>query len=209
MTMRERILEKANELFTRYGIKRVTMDEIALRLGISKKTIYQSFADKNELVSEIFDKHICFSRQNCMANLEKSENAVHEVLLGSETFCSIMQTINANVLYDLEKYHPEIFEKFIQFKNQFLHTCIYQNLKRGIAERLYRKEINIEIITRLRLANIVLAMNIELFPQHQFRFSETENEIVTHFLCGIVTEKGAAIMKKYANLLSKEHEVLN
>ncbi len=205
MEMKERILEKATELFTKYGIKRITMDEIAAKLGISKKTIYQSFHDKNELVSAIFDNHICISQQNCIVDEEKAENAVHEVLLGSETFINVMESINQNVLYDLEKFHPEVFQKFLQFKNTFMYNSIEKNLKRGIEEELYRKEIDLEVIIRLRLANIIISMNIELFPARQFNFVEVEREATLLFLHGIVTAKGARLIKKYSNRLPSVH----
>ena len=196
--MRDRILEKTEELFIRYGIKRITMDEIAAQLGISKKTIYLSFTDKNELVAEIFDKHIYSSEKNCAADVVKADNAVHELILGSETFCATMQSINPSVLYDLEKYHPDVFKRFIEFKNNFLYGIISQNLKRGIEEKLYRRSINIDIVAKMRLANILLSTNIELFPVHRFTLPDVEREIITHFLYGIVTPEGAGMVKKYA-----------
>ncbi len=207
--VQERILEKAEELFKKYGIKSITMDEIAARLGISKKTIYQSFADKNELVLQIFTQHLCQSRDDCFKALDQSENAIHEVLLSLEAYCAIMQNINPNVMYDLEKYHPDVFAKFTEFKNKFLHACILKNLQRGIKEEVYRSEIKPEIITRLRLATLLLGTNIEIFPSHQFRMADTELEIVTHFLNGIVTPKGARILKKYITEMSEKQTALN
>ncbi|MDQ2751975.1 MAG: TetR/AcrR family transcriptional regulator, partial [Bacteroidota bacterium] len=107
ITVQERILEKAEELFKKYGVKSITMDEIATRLGISKKTIYQSFADKNELVLQIFTHHLCQNRDDCIAASETGQNAIHEVFLSLETYYATMQNINPNVMYDLEKYHPD------------------------------------------------------------------------------------------------------
>ena len=209
ITVQERILEKAEELFKKYGIKSITMDEIAARLGISKKTIYQSFADKNELVLQIFNQHLCQNRDDCIAASEQGQNAIHEVLLSLETFCATMQNINPNVMYDLEKYHPDVFAKFTEFKKKFLHDCILKNIQRGIKEELYRSDMNPEIITRLRMATILLGTNIELFPAHQFRFVDTELEIVTHFLNGIVTPKGARILKKYITKMTEKQTTLN
>ena len=197
MEMRERILEKADELFMKHGIKRITMDEIAGRLGISKKTIYQSFADKNEIVCEIFDRYMCGCCRNCEADLQNSNNAVHEVFLASQTFRNIMYSINSSVMYDLEKYHPEIFKKFLEFKNGYLYRSILENLKRGIREGLYKDDINVEVIARLRMSNIILVLDIELFPAQQFHFTEVEHELTMHFLQGIVTKKGAAVMHTY------------
>ena len=208
--MRERILETAEELFIKYGIKRITMDEIAAKLGISKKTIYQSFSDKNELVAEIFDKHISWSEQNCCVQAEEADNAVHEMIIGYEIFCTTMQSMNPSVLYDLEKYHPDVFKRFIEFKNQFVYKHILNNIKRGTEEGLYRTDINATIIAKMRLATILLSTNIELFPRHQFTLSEVEREIIMHFLSGIVTSKGAKMLKKYdPAVAANAHSVLN
>lgn len=210
MTMRERILGKAEELFIKYGVKRITMDEIAAKLGISKKTIYQSFSDKNEMVVEIFEKHICFTEQNCTVHAEEADNAVHEMLIGYETFCTIMLSMNPSVLYDLEKYHPDAFKRFIEFKNKFLYKHILQNLKRGMEEGLYRKDMNADIIAKLRVANILLSTNIEIFPGHQFTLTEVEREIIIHFLYGIVTSEGAEMLKKYDHVSTADvHHILN
>lgn len=197
MEMKERIREKATELFTKYGIKRITMDEIAAQLGISKKTIYQSFSDKNELVADIFDAHLCNTRHDCIIDSQRADNAVHEMLLGYETFRDVMQSINPSVLYDLEKFHPDVFQKFLLFKNEFLYDIIKKNLERGIEEGLYRNDIDLAVMVRLRLANIAISMDIELFPPRRFNFVEVEGQIISHFLYGIVTAKGARMVKKY------------
>lgn len=209
MEIKERIREKATELFIKYGIKCITMDEIAAQLGISKKTIYQSFSDKNELVSAIFDAHLCSSQQNCITDAQNADNAIQEVLLSLETFCTVMQSINRSVLHDLEKFHPDVFAKFLQFKNNFLYASIENNLKRGMEEELYRADLDLAVMARLRLANIVISMNIELFPPRQFNFMAVERQVTLHFLYGIVTAKGARLIKKYSNRMPAAQHVLN
>ncbi len=209
MISKERILEKAEDLFIRHGIKRITMDDIAAHIGTSKKTIYQYFADKNEMVSEIFDKHICQSRVDCSSDIERSENAIHEVVLGSETFCATMQSVNRNVLFDLEKFHPEVYKRFLEYKNEFLYKLIYQNLERGIREGLYRNNLNLEVIVRLRLLNILLPMNGEVYPAHSFSFSDVEQELVTHYLSGIATPKGLSMINQYFVRNKRKESLLN
>lgn len=209
MISKERILEKTEELFIRHGIKRITMDDIATHLGISKKTIYQFFADKNEMVSIIFEKQICINRDSCLSSLEKSENAVHEILMCSETFCSNMQSMNRHVLFDLEKYHPDFFKRFLEFRNGFLYEMVHRNLVRGIREGLYRDDLNLEVVTRHRLYNMLLPMNGEVFPEQSFSFSEVEKELVTHYLTGIVTTKGLQVIKQYFAKKKSKESVLN
>lgn len=208
MVLKERILGKAEELFIRHGVKCITMDDIATGMGISKKTIYQFFADKNELVTVIFEKQIQINRDNCIRSIEISENAVHEVLICSETFCSNMQAMNRHVMFDIEKYHPEFFGRFVEFKNGFLYELVYQNLARGISEGLYRSDLNLDIIARLRLLNMLLPLNGEVYPAQQFSFSEVEHELITYYLNGIVTPEGAKMMKHYTGKTKRREPVL-
>ncbi len=209
MISKERILEKAEDLFIKHGVKRVTMDDIATHIGISKKSIYQYFSDKNEMVSVIFEKHIEQSRVNCLHNLEKAENAIHEVLVGSETFCTTIRSMNRHVLFDLEKYHPEVYKRFNEFKNDFLYKSIVQNLERGIREGLYRSDLNLQVITRFRLLNLLLPMNGEVFPEQNFSFSEVERELVTHYLNGIATLEGLALLNQYNFKSRRKESILN
>lgn len=208
MILKERIQEKAEELFIGRGVKCTTMDDIATHLGISKKTIYQFFADKNELVTVIFEKQIQVNQDNCIRSAETAENAVHEVLMSSETFCSNMQSMNRHVLFDIEKYHPEFFRRFVEFRNGFLYELVYRNLERGIREGLYRSDLNLGIVARLRLHNVLLPLNGEIYPAQQFSFSEVEHELITYYLNGIVTPQGARMIEQYTGKAKQKEPVL-
>lgn len=197
MEMKERILTKAEELFCRYGIKSITMDEIANQLGISKKTIYLSFADKDELVLEVFSAYMNESKQHCVKDRQMADNAVHEIFLAMDMTDGLLTALNATILFDLEKYHPNTYNKFRAFKHDFLYDVISQNLQRGINEELFRAEINVDIITRMRLGTVMISMNSEIFPTGKYKLLEVENEIQMHFLYGIATAKGVKLIQKY------------
>src|ERR1700712_3217290 len=150
MEMQDRILQKATDLFLLYGIRSITMDEIALQLGISKKTIYQFYADKNELVSAVIIKILEHNRDCCHNYKKVAKNAIHEVFLAMEMVQEMFENMNPSMLYDLEKYHPVAFEKFVHYKKNFLHRTIKENLEWGIKEELYRNDINTGIVTLIR-----------------------------------------------------------
>lgn len=195
--MRDRIQQKAEELFNRYGIRSVTMDEIAGQLGISKKTIYQWFEDKDELVAAVFERLMNHSKELCSIDKERSHNAIHEIFLGLQMTEEILATMNPAILYDLEKYHPKVFQQFIEYKNTFLYNLIVDNLERGVKEELYRADINVEVLARYRIANIMVAFNLDVFPKHRFHIMEVEEEIEVHFISGIATAKGLKLIQKY------------
>lgn len=195
--VQERIRQKADELFRRYGIRSVTMDDIAAQLGISKKTIYQYYADKDQLVDAVAIDEIKFSQDSCLRDSTNAANAIEEIFRVMEFVEVMFRNMNPAMLYDLEKYHPGGYKKFLEHKNKFLHDMIRHNLERGIKEELYRPEINVEIMTRFRLESMMLAFNSELFPPSKFNLVELQREIIEHFLYGLATMKGYKLILKY------------
>lgn len=204
MEAKERIQQKAHELYNRYGIRSVSMDDIAAGLGMSKKTLYQYFADKEELVdacfSGVMDQHRC----RCLEEKELSENAIHQEFLAYDGMTEMFAEMNPAVLHDLQKYHPGSFKKFSDFKYKFLYTVISDNLKWGVREGLYRPEIDIDILTRARIEAVMLAFNNEVFPANRTGLIHIEQQLFEHFLYGIATAKGQKLIQKYINQRTKQ-----
>ena len=203
MEMKVRILTKAEELFSRYGIRSVTMDEIANQLGISKKTIYLSFVNKDELVEEVFNVYMNENKRHCLEDRQEAENAVHEIFLAMDMMDDLSKALNTSILFDLEKYHPNTFHKFKAFKNNFLYNVISENLKRGMQEEVFRTNVNVDVITRMRLSTVMLSMNIELFPPGKYKMADVEIEILMHYLYGVATAKGIKLIQKYSSQRQK------
>ncbi|HEX6914941.1 MAG TPA: TetR/AcrR family transcriptional regulator [Chitinophagaceae bacterium] len=197
MEMKERIQLKAEELFKRFGIRSVTMDEISNQLGISKKTLYQSYTDKEEIVSAVFDGIIGENKQRCVVDRQMAENAVHEVFLAFDNVLQMFAEINPAILFDLQKYHPNVYSKFNDYKYHFLYDVISDNLRRGIEEGLYRTELNVDIMTRYRIESSMLAFNTDIFPQSKKDLVGVERELMEHFLFGIATTRGTKLINKY------------
>ena len=197
MEMKNRIKQKADELFRSYGIKSVTMDEIATRLGVSKKTIYQSFADKDELVDEVVCDLLIHNQNCCNKDKDKATDAIHEVFLAMEMVQQMFENMNPGILYDIERNHSRTFSKFLLHKNQFLLQVIKENIERGKKEELYRADINTDVISRIRLETMFLPFNPEIFPKSKFNLVELEHQLIEHFLFGVVTIKGHKLILKY------------
>lgn len=197
MEPRERIANKAHELFMRYGIRSVSMDEVASQLGMSKKTIYQFYADKDSLVADVIDIELDASQYECTQHKAKSENAIHEVFMAVDMLQEVLTKMNPNVLFDLEKYHPAAFKKHNEFKNKFLYTIIKENMEWGKRDGLYREEVNTEIMARFRLAATYLVFNPEMFPVGKNSLPTVVTEITDNFLYGLATAKGQKLIQKY------------
>jgi len=197
MEMKERIQQKAEQLFRAYGIRSVTMDEIASQLGISKKTIYQFFSDKEEVVAAVFHGIIDSNKSCCMKDRKRAENPVHEVFLAYDMAMEMFRNMNPAILFDLMKYHPEVHQRFHEYKYGFMYEMISHNLKRGIEMELYRADLDIDIITRFRIESLMFGFNTMVFPDNKNNLAKIEAAIFEHFLYGIATTKGIKLIEKY------------
>lgn len=197
MEVRDRIVKKAHELFMRYGIRSVSMDEVASQLGMSKKTIYQFYTDKDSLVEDVIDIELYESECTCANHKAHSINAIDEIFMAMDMMQELLSRMNPNVIFDMEKYHPNAFKKYSEFKNKFLYAIIRQNLEKGKEEGLYRAEVNTEIMTRFRLASTFLVFNHELFPLGKHSLAAVIIETTDNFLCGLATSKGQKLIQKY------------
>lgn len=180
-----------------YGVRSVTMDEIAVQLGVSKKTLYQYYADKDELVDAVILDVLTVNQDNCIKDRSMAKNAIHEVFLAIDMMQEMFQDMNPSVLYELEKYYPKAFEKFAKHKSSFLYKVMKENIERGITEELYRSDIDVEIQVKMRLENMMIPFNQMVFPKNKFDLIKVETELTTHFLYGLATIKGYKLITKY------------
>jgi len=203
MEVKDRILQKAEELFKRYGIRSVTMDELSTQLGVSKKTIYQYFADKDELVAAVIENEIDRSRAYCVDSQQVADNAVHEIMMAMENIVWAFADMNPTVFFDLQRYHFKLFEKLQCFKDEFMCTMVIDNLKRGIAEGLYRADMDVEVLARLRVASTMkIAFDQDVFPNVKFSLFHIQKELLKHFLYGVVTPEGYVMIQQYREKLN-------
>ena len=204
MEAKERILVKSHELFNRYGIRSVSMDDIAAHLGMSKKTLYQYYTDKDDLVNAVFDTVLITNKSQCTECIRKGENAIHEVFLSFDMVEEMLKNMNPSVMFDMQKYHPSAFRKFEEFRNGFLYKVIRANLERGIREDLYREDIDTDILSRYRLHSVLLSFNQEVFPSNKNNLAYIEQQLLESFLYGLATPKGQKLIQKYKNQRTKK-----
>ena len=197
MEAKERILIKAEELFMQYGIRSVSMDDIANNLGMSKKTLYQYYADKDELVDAVIEGHLSEVQKDCVGCREDARDAVHEIFITMDRILVEISNMNPMVLYDLEKFHFKSYQRFREHKDKFLAQVIRNNIEWGIREELYRPEINVDIMTKFRLESLMIPFNVGLFPPGKYNLGELSQVIIEHFVYGLATIKGHKLIQKY------------
>ena len=204
ITTAERIKHTAHELFMQFGLKSVSMDDIAGKLGISKKTIYQYYADKDALVDDVIKSVLEHSETCCDLDKNRADNAVHEIFLAMDFIMEVFRSMNPSLLFDMQKYYPTAYQKFAKHKNDYLFGVIKQNLERGIEEELYREDLKVEVIARFRVESMMLPFNPEFHTKVKQSLAAIEQEITLHYLFGMVSPKGYKLAAKYQQERAKK-----
>ncbi|MGL4631886.1 MAG: TetR/AcrR family transcriptional regulator [Leadbetterella sp.] len=195
----ERILEVSERLFHQFGIKSVSMDDIAKETGISKKTIYQHFTDKEALVYTAMVIGLEAEKKRMDDLVAQFENPIEQMVEQMKCFKELLSGMNVTFMYDLEKSFPRAFEEYKNFKNYILES-LANNLTAGIQKGYYRKEINITILASLRVESVDMGFRLNFLKMAGESIFDTQMQLLEHFLRGIFTEKGLQV---YESLKSK------
>jgi TetR/AcrR family transcriptional regulator, cholesterol catabolism regulator len=197
MEPKQRILVKAEELFMQYGIRSVSMDDIANSLGMSKKTLYQYYADKDELVLGVVEGHITEMECECATFKHEAKDAIHEIFMTMEHITGELSNMNPMILYDMEKFHFRAYQRFQEHKNKFLPKIIKENMEWGIQDDLYRADINTDVLSKFRVESMLIPFNILLFAPGKYNLATTTEVILENFTYGLATVKGHKLIQKY------------
>ncbi|MEY3577024.1 MAG: hypothetical protein RL394_607 [Bacteroidota bacterium] len=197
MDTKERIIEQARDLFLRLGIRSVSMDDVAGLMGMSKKTLYQHFEDKDELVERVVTCETTRMQDECHNCANSAQNSVEEIFKTMEMVMQHFRNMNPMVLFDLHKFHGKAYAKFMEHKNIFLLDFISTNLKRGVSEGYFRQDIKIDILAKFRLESMMLAFNMEAFPPAKYNVAEVTITLIENFLYGLATESGFKLIEQY------------
>jgi len=191
------ILERASIVYMKFGVKSVTMDDLAKELAISKKTIYKYFKDKHELVREIISMKVSMDSALCINCKQTSSNAIDALIKISHLVIEQLTNINPTVFYDLQKFHPDAWSIMKEHKWTFVHSMIKENIKRGISEGLYRANLNPNIAAKLYVASTDNIMNMSIFPWPEFKFQDVFSEMINIQINGMANDEGRKHLKQY------------
>jgi len=198
-TTKKKILESARDLFLRYGIRSISMDDIARHLGISKKTIYQHFTDKDNIVSTAMADFIGARQELFDRIAQESEDAVEVFVRVHHDIRGVISETTPSLLFELTKYHPHAAGLMNEFKYGFLARFISTNLKWGLEQGLFREDIDVDITTAVRLEELAMPHNDKIFPPERYDLSAVSSAILEHFVLAITTNRGRTLFRKYQN----------
>jgi AcrR family transcriptional regulator len=193
------IIDKAKDLFFRYGLKSVSMDDLAKNAGISKKTIYQSFADKEELVMRIVEDLVACHHRAMAVSVRLSKDAVEEVVRLSNMAFNEISGISIGFFYELEKAFPETWQLLMQHRKNTVQPLIVRNIERGIMEKFYRPDLDSAFIAEVRLQQLTTALDPSLLNERRSDRQKLMLDLTAFYLHGIVNARGNKLINKYLN----------
>lgn len=202
-TRKLHILEQVRRLYHRYGIKSVTMDDVAKQLCISKKTLYEHFADKEDLVKNV----LLMDHQNNSSFFKEIENkkmdAISEILEVYKVINTMFRDYNTSMEYDLRKYYPDLYSYVKEIRRKRMFETVYCNMNKGKREGLYRKDLNTKIIARLQVIRVENMFENDMFTIEELVSASVFNEIFIYHMQGILSAKGRICFGKNFNRLEK------
>ncbi len=200
------ILDKVRNLYIRYGIKSVTMDDVARELGISKKTLYQHVIDKNDLVFKVFDLEINDSSNKFQCSFNEESNAIEQLFDVHKWVVSRMKEYSPVSDYDLKKYFPDLYRKHDKIRRERIYEFIVNNMRKGKEEGLYRSDLDVEIISKIHVSRIQNTFDSDLLTNEEKTSLKVFYEFFVYHIRGIASEKGIQLLEE--KLKDKELQLI-
>ncbi|NBC07819.1 MAG: TetR family transcriptional regulator [Bacteroidetes bacterium] len=198
----DRILKKSFELFMRYGIRSVTMDDIARELGISKKTLYQTVDNKADLIGKLMQRHMQEEKEAMEAIRLRATDAIDEMLQIGSFVIERVSEITPGTIYDLQKYYQSLWRRMKKEMQEHVYGIIIDNLQRGIEQGLYRKELEPEIVALLYVGKSLLVTDEETVEACSGNMEKVHRELIRYHAYGITSASGRQLLEKH--LLAQE-----
>lgn len=203
--IKEKILKGSEELFMKYGVRSISMDDIARHLSVSKKTLYQHFADKDDMVASVVQSHMYSEKAKYDQIASTATNSIEELGMISACMRRDLESVNPSLLFDIHKFHPKAWSVWNEHKEKFIRESVVRNLEQGKQEGYFRPEINSDILASLRLITIEAGFNDQYFPKSKFSLVDVQSQIFDHFVFGLCTEKGRKLYTKYKENSQSPH----
>lgn len=200
------ILEQVGQLYMRYGIRSVTMDEVAAELGISKKTLYQYFKDKAELVEAVVDAFLMKDEAfHCQEG--NSLNAIDKILWIRKHISEMLKIVHNNLEYDLRRSYPDVYRKITNYKRKRIYQDNLAIMDQGKQEGLFREELDSDLMARIVVGRLLYAFNPdnEIFSEEEVRDMRLFDQVLDYHFHGVCTEKGLKYYKQQLNNVQNEN----
>lgn len=203
MDQKDLILGKSDELYMRYGIRSVSMDDIARELGISKKTLYQYFNNKADLIEQVFELHIEQEKALMAGFRKEAGDAIDEMMRIARHVIQLLRELPPTTVFDLKKYYREVWVKMEALQQRHVYRVIRENLKWGMDQGLYRKDIDPDIVAKIYVGKTSVVADEELFPSSDYNMQDLFREYIMYHVHGIASPKGLQVLEDHLDVSVK------
>lgn len=179
----------------RFGIRSSTMDDIARKLGISKKTLYEHVQNKAVLVHETLKRHLEQECAEVSTLLAQTDNAIEKMVAIGRSVHRQLSMLNPIAIYEARKYYPESWKLVEQHRNDFIYNTIIQNIEQGIKQGVYRNNIKPALIARFFIAKSEVLADTHFYTKMGFQPADVYMELFKYHIYGIATEEGMAYLR--------------
>lgn len=190
MQVTDHILQTAFSMFMKFGVRSVSMDDLAQDMGMSKKTIYNVFPSKESLISKVILKHLQQDEKEILAIRENAADAIEEIWQISQHVLKFLSQIKPSLIFDLKKFYPQCWALIEKQHFHFIKETIEANLLRGQKEGLYRPDINADIVAKLYVGKSNIIVDPDIFPPENYDLYELIREMGRYHLHGITSPLG-------------------
>jgi len=194
---KSKLIAEADKLFMHYGLKSVSMDDIARQLGMSKKTLYQYVKNKEELIAEVMRLKRCEDMEVILRSAKDAEDAIDEYLRNHRYFIREMREVSPTTLYDLKKYYYHIWEEQVKGHVEEFTVSISQNIQRGIQEGFYREDLQPEVIAKIYSQTVLAIADTSLFSAREMSVDRIIHQHAVYHLHGIMNKAGRRKLREH------------
>ncbi len=196
VNQKNEILEVSSKLYMKHGIRSVSMDDLARHIGISKKTIYQYYENKEALVEDIVQLHVEKEKREIESILKHSNNAIDEMHQIAKMVLRTLGEVSSGTMFDLQKYYRKQWEKITELEKKLTFEVIKQNLMKGKATGIYRDSVNEDIVARLYVEMAHSIVDDDIFSMQEFGKKELYKQTFNYHINGILSPKGEILFQK-------------
>lgn len=196
MGVNHELIDKADRLFMRYGIRSVSMDDIAKELSVSKKTLYQWIDNKTDLIHHIFMARMEADKREIDRLSQSADNALEELVAVGRYMISQLREVSPTFRYDLEKYYPDIHKKMDEFHGAYFEAFMTKNLEWGMKEGYYRKNLHPQLIAKFFINAAIHTSHNEVFPIELMHLDMQVQQFFLYHIHGIATTKGTLLVRR-------------
>lgn len=202
--MKDKIIHKSSELFLEYGFRSVTMDDIASELGVSKKTIYEYFKNKSRLIEEVAEFISDEIQHEINLVMQSKYDPIEEIFEIKRCVLRRLKDEKSSPQFQMQKYYPEIFKRLRQNQVCKMDECCSNNLKRGIENGYYRRDLNELFVTRMYISGMLNLKSEALFQETKLTPKQLYEEFLSYHLRSIVTDEGLNRLTQIENQIYNE-----